>query len=168
VREEALRRLLEDPYYAAPPPKSTGREHFHRSYVAERLGATAPTGPDLLATLTELTAATVAQALTPFAPTEVLASGGGVRNPALLGALHRRLAPARLTTTAEHGIDPAAKEAYLMALLGFLTWHGVPGVPPGVTGAAMPRVLGRISPGHAPLRLPEPRAWPRALRLGTA
>jgi anhydro-N-acetylmuramic acid kinase len=52
-----------------------------------------------------------------------------------------------------------------MALLGFLTWHGVPGVPPGSTGAAVPRVLGRISPGDAPLRLPEPRAWPRALRL---
>jgi anhydro-N-acetylmuramic acid kinase len=165
VREEALRRLLEDPYYAAPPPKSTGREHFHRAYVAERLGPTAPTGPDLLATLTEMTAATVAQALAPFAPTEVVASGGGVRNPVLLEALRRRVAPARLTTTAEHGIDPDAKEAYLMALLGFLTWHGVPGVPPGVTGALSPRVLGRISPGDEPLRLPEPRAWPRRLRV---
>jgi anhydro-N-acetylmuramic acid kinase len=165
VREEALRQLLEDPYYAAPPPKSTGREHFHRAYVAERLGPTAPTGPDLLATLTEMTAATVAQALAPFAPTEVVASGGGVRNPVLLEALRRRVAPARLTTTAEHGIDPEAKEAYLMALLGFLTWHGVPGVPPGVTGALSPRVLGRISPGDEPLRLPEPRAWPRRLRV---
>jgi anhydro-N-acetylmuramic acid kinase len=165
VRPDALRRLLDDPYYAAPPPKSTGREHFHRDYVAERLGHDAPTGPDLLATLTELTAETVAQALAPFAPTEVVASGGGVRNPALLAALRRRLEPAPVTTTADHGIDPDAKEAYLMALLGFLTWHGVPGVPPGVTGAAAPRVLGRISPGEAPLRLPGPRAWPRRLRV---
>ena len=121
-----------------------------------------------MATLTELTAVTVAQALAPFAPTEVIASGGGVRNPVLLDALRRLLAPAQLTTTAEHGLDPAAKEAYLMALLGFLSWHGVPGVPPGVTGAAHTRVLGRISPGDAPLRLPEPRTWPRALRLGAA
>jgi anhydro-N-acetylmuramic acid kinase len=165
VREDALRRLLEDPYYAAPAPKSTGREHFHRAYVEERLGNDAPAGPELLATLTELTAATIAQALAPFAPAEVVASGGGVRNPALLGALSRRLAPAPLTTTADHGLDPDAKEAYLMALLGFLTWHGVPGVPPGSTGAAVPRVLGRISPGDSPLRLPEPRPWPRALRL---
>jgi anhydro-N-acetylmuramic acid kinase len=164
VREEALRQLLEDPYYAAPPPKSTGREHFHRAYVAEQLGNAAPTGPDLLATLTELTAATVAQALAPFAPAEVVASGGGVRNPALVAALDRHL-DAALTTTADHGLDPDAKEAYLMALLGFLTWHGVPGVPPGVTGAAAPRVLGRISPGDAPLRLPGPKAWPRRLRV---
>ena len=55
-----------------------------------------------------------------------------------------------------------------MALLGFLTWHGVPGVPQGTTGAGVPRVLGRISPGDTPLRLPEPRAWPRALRLRSA
>ena len=52
-----------------------------------------------------------------------------------------------------------------MALIGFLTWHGVPGVPAGLTGAATPRVLGRISPGDAPLRLPEPRGWPSALRV---
>jgi anhydro-N-acetylmuramic acid kinase len=166
VDEGFLARLLEDPYYAAPPPKSTGREHFHTGYVAEH--GPAPTGRDLLATLTELTAVTVASALEPFAVTEVLASGGGVRNPALLDALRRRLSPARLATTGERGLDPSAKEAYLMALLGFLTWHGVPGVPPTVTGATAPRVLGRISPGDAPLRLPDPRAWPKALRvLGT-
>jgi anhydro-N-acetylmuramic acid kinase len=161
VREDALQRLLEDPYYAAPPPKSTGREHFHRAYVAERTGLE---GPDLIATLTELTAMTVAQALAPFEAAEVVASGGGVRNPALVAALRRRLT-APLSTTAEHGIDPQAKEAYLMALLGYLTWHGVPGVPPGTTGAAHPRVLGRVSPGDAPLRLPGPRAWPRRLRV---
>jgi anhydro-N-acetylmuramic acid kinase len=165
VRHDALARLLEDPYFAAPPPKSTGREHFHRDYVAERLGNNAPTGPDLLATLTELTAATVAQALAPLGPTEVVASGGGVHNPALVEALERHLHPTPLTTTADHGIDPAAKEAYLMALLGFLTWHGVPGVPQGATGAAVPRVLGRISPGDAPLRLPEPKPWPRRLTV---
>jgi anhydro-N-acetylmuramic acid kinase len=51
----------------------------------------------------------------------------------------------------------------LFALLGFLTWHGVPGVVHGATGAGMPRVLGRISPGNAPLRLPEPHEPPRAL-----
>jgi anhydro-N-acetylmuramic acid kinase len=150
-----LRELLEDPYYAQPPPKSTGREHFHTEYV------TAPATPDLLATLTELTAVTVAQALEPYGVTEVIASGGGVRNPALMGAIARRVN--RLTTAEEAGLDPAAKEAYLMALLGFLTWHGIPGVPPGLTGAREPRVLGRISPGTGPLRLPEPQGWPARL-----
>jgi anhydro-N-acetylmuramic acid kinase len=163
VQHGALQRLLEDPYYAAQPPKSTGREHFHRAYVSERIGDLR--GPDLLATLTELTAATIANALQPFEVTEVVASGGGVHNPALVGALRRRLGDSTLTTTADHGIDPDAKEAYLMALLGFLTWHGAPGVPQGLTGATTPRVLGRISPGDAPLRLPEPRTWPRALAI---
>jgi anhydro-N-acetylmuramic acid kinase len=120
---------------------------------------------DLLATFTELTAATVADALDPFGVSEVVASGGGVRNPALVDALRRRLHPTPLRTSAERGLDPAAKEAYLVALLGFLTWHGVPGVPAGATGAAVPRVLGRIRPGNAPLRLPAPRAWPTGLSV---
>jgi anhydro-N-acetylmuramic acid kinase len=157
--EDALRRLLDDKYYAQAPPKSTGREHFHADYVAERVGLEA--GPDLLATLTELTAATIAQALEPYGVTEVIASGGGVRNPALMAALKRRLGV--LTTTADHGLDPAAKEAHLMALIGFLTWHGVPGVPPRLTGAPTPRVLGRKSPGTGPLRLAEPQGWPARL-----
>ncbi|MEJ1976327.1 MAG: anhydro-N-acetylmuramic acid kinase [Acetobacteraceae bacterium] len=95
--------------------------------------------------------------------TEIIASGGGVRNPALMAALGRRLAPATLATSEARGLPSDAKEAYLFALLGFLTWHGVPGVVPGATGADIPRVLGRISPGNAPLRLPAPRDPPRAL-----
>jgi anhydro-N-acetylmuramic acid kinase len=165
VREDLLTRLLADPYYAEPAPKSTGRERFHGAYVAERLDGPAPPPEDLLATLTELTAATVARALGPFSVAEVVASGGGVRNPALVAALRRHLGATPLIRSDERGLDPAAKEAYLMALLGFLTWHGVPGVAPGVTGAAAPRVLGRISPGDGPLRLPPPRSWPAALRV---
>ena len=147
-----LQRLLDDPYYALAPPKSTGREHF-------RLGDLPDLAPeDLLATLTELTAITVADALTPYAPAEVVASGGGVRNPALLSALERRLP---LTVSDEHGLPSQAKEAYLMALIGFLTWHQVP----LLTG---PHVLGRISPGDAPLAIPPPAAPPTGLLIRTA
>jgi anhydro-N-acetylmuramic acid kinase len=167
VDHHLLDRLLADPYYAAPPPKSTGREHFHAAYLDEHDTAAAA-GTDLLATLTELTATTVADALAPFFVTEVVASGGGVRNRSLVDALRRRLRPAALTTSSERGLDPTAKEAYLVALLGFLTWHGIPGVPAGATGAAVPRVLGRIGPGDAPLRLPEPRTWPTALRVAVS
>jgi anhydro-N-acetylmuramic acid kinase len=116
-----------------------------------------------MATLAELTAATVAAACIAHGVTEVIASGGGVRNPALMDALRRRLAPATLVTSAARGLPEDAKEAYLFALLGFLTWHGVPGVAPGVTGARVPRVLGRISPGDTPLVLPPPHAPPQAL-----
>jgi anhydro-N-acetylmuramic acid kinase len=147
-----LQGLLDDPYYALAPPKSTGREHF-------RLGDLPDLAPEnLLATLTELTAITVADALAPYVPAEVVASGGGVRNPALLAALKRRLP---LTVSDERGLCAQAKEAYLMALVGFLAWHQVP----LLTG---PHVLGRISPGDAPLALPPPAAPPTGLLIRTA
>jgi anhydro-N-acetylmuramic acid kinase len=147
-----LQSLLGDPYYALAPPKSTGREHF-------RLGNVPDLAPeDLLATLTELTAITVADALEQYAPVEVVASGGGVRNPALLAALERRLP---LTISDERGLPAQAKEAYLMALIGFLAWHQVP----LLTG---PHLLGRISPGNAPLTLPPPSAAPTSLLIRTA
>jgi anhydro-N-acetylmuramic acid kinase len=164
VRPDVLGRLLGDPYYRRAAPKSTGREHFDGGYVARMTaGLPAADDADLMATLAELTAATVADACTAHGVTEVVASGGGVRNPALMDALRRRLAPAGLTTSSARGLPEDAKEAYLFALLGFLTWHGVPGVMPGVTGARAARVLGRISPGNAPLILPPPHAPPRAL-----
>jgi anhydro-N-acetylmuramic acid kinase len=63
------------------------------------------------------------------------------------------------------GLPADGKEAYLFALLGFLTWHGLPGTVPGATGSAVPRVLGRISPGNAPLRLPDSAEPPDGLRV---
>jgi anhydro-N-acetylmuramic acid kinase len=159
VDEDLLARLLTEPYYAKAAPKSTGRELFTTDYVDAPDVADA----DLMATLTELTAVTVADACRPYGLTEVVASGGGVRNPALLAALRRRLAPTPLVTTDERGLPADAKEAYLVALLGFLTWHQLPGVVPGGTGSAVPRVLGRLSPGDAPLQLPAPVPPPHLL-----
>ncbi len=164
VRPDLLDRLLAEPYYARAAPKSTGRELFDAGYVAAHAAGLPPlSGPDLMATLAELTAATVADACARHGVMEVVASGGGVRNPALMAALRRRLHPAALVASEERGLPSSAKEAVLFALLGFLTWHGVPGVAPGATGSATPRVLGRVSPGNAPLRLPDPAGPPRAL-----
>ncbi|WP_153397028.1 anhydro-N-acetylmuramic acid kinase [Ornithinicoccus halotolerans] len=160
VDQALLQQLLAHPYYRRQPPKSTGKENFHGGYLQEQLAAhtrgSTLTGPDLLATLVELTARTVAAALDRYRVTQVLASGGGTRNPVLMARLAHHLGPARLGTTDEVGLDPHAKEAYLFALLGFLTWNGLPGTLPGCTGAGAPRVAGRITPGHRPLRLPEP------------
>lgn len=160
VRDDLLDLLLSHPYYRLPPPVSTGRETFSAAYLGEVLAAVDLVGPDdLLATLTELTAETVARALAAYAPAEVIASGGGTRNPALMAALRRALdrscSGARLVTSDEAGLPAQAKEALLWALLGFLTWHGVPGTN-GATGSRLPRILGRISPGHGPLVMPAP------------
>ncbi len=167
VRADLLARLRSEPYYARPAPKSTGRELFHTGYVEAMLaGLPAADGPDLMATLTELTAMTVADACRAHGVGEVVASGGGVRNPALLAALRRRLAPVPVATSDERGLPSGGKEACLLALLGFLTWHQVPGVLPGATGSRAPRVLGRISPGDTAIRLPEPGPVPRGLVIG--
>ena len=163
VDEALLARLLAESYYRLPPPKSTGRELFHTGYVAQRRGAV--DAANLMATLTELTAATVADACRRENVAEVVASGGGVRNPALMDALRRRLGPVRLLTSEQRGLPSEAKEAYLFALLGFLCIAGLHGTVPGATGAP-PRVLGRISPGAGPLMLPPPALPVTTLRIG--
>jgi anhydro-N-acetylmuramic acid kinase len=164
VRPDLLERLLEEPYFALPPPKSTGRELFNRGYVAARLtGLAEVSGADLMATLTALTAQTVADACRRHGVTEVVASGGGVRNPALMAALAAALRPARLDTADAWGLPADGKEAYLFALLGYLSWHGLPGTVGGATGARGDRILGRISPGRERLALPGPTSMPARL-----
>lgn len=158
VRTDLLERLLADPYYAAAPPKSTGKEHFHSAYLAAALGELPPVDEcDLLATLTELTAVTIADACTRHGAATVYASGGGVHNPVLMRALGRRLT---VRTSDELGLSADAKEAYLTAVLGWLSWHGVVGNVPSATGAQGPRVLGSITPGERPLALPTPPTSP--------
>ncbi|MCP2260884.1 anhydro-N-acetylmuramic acid kinase [Streptoalloteichus tenebrarius] len=167
VRADLLDRLLADPYYALPPPKSTGKERFHLDHVHAALAGLPPVRDvDLLATLTELTAVTVADACHRHGARLVVASGGGVRNPVLLRALRRRLAGVDLRVSDALGLPADAKEAYLAAMLGFLTWHGLPGNLPSATGADGPRVLGSITPGRRTPRQPSPATHaPRRLRL---
>ena len=85
-----------------------------------------------------------------------------------MGALARRLAGTPLVTSDERGLPADGKEVVMWALLGFLTWHGLPGATTA-TGATAQRMLGRISPGHEPLRLPPPVVvGPRRLRIVAA
>ncbi len=158
VDEALLAHLLAEPYYAAPPPKTTGRELFTATALDAAVAAVRPgiAAADLAATLVALTARTVADACRVHAPVEVVGSGGGMDNPTLRAALTAELGDVPLVRSDARGLPSGAKEAVLTALLGALTWHGVPGVRPGATGSRTARVLGRISPGHAPLRLPEP------------
>lgn len=131
VRHDLLERLLAEPYYALPPPKSTGRELFRSDYLDAALRDLPEVDDrDLLATLTELTAVTVASACKEQEVTEVIGSGGGMRNPALRAALQDRLGDIPLVSSDERGLPGDAKEAYLFALLGFLTWHQIPGTAP--------------------------------------
>src|SRR5690606_19956840 len=147
VDDALLERLLDDPWFAQPPPKSTGRDHFHLGWVEARLrGDEAPA--DVQATLNALTARTVAHALLSIQPTtgRVIACGGGVHNPLLMAALAAALPGVAVESTAAHGIDPDHVEAMGFAWLARQTLLGLPGNLPSVTGAAGPRVLGGIYP----------------------
>ena len=149
VHEDVLATLLEDPFFAAPPPKSTGRERFGDQYARE-LHQQAP-GPDGVATAVELTARTVADAVARWTPAgvEVVASGGGCHHPGLMASLGRQLAGRGnhpLRRFDELFFPGDAKEAVAFALLGYLTLHGQPGNVPAATGAGGSRVLGSVTP----------------------
>ena len=147
---DLLERFRSDPWFALPPPKSSGREHFHLGWVQSRLSGD-ERAEDVQATLLELTAATVADALAAQQPTtqRVLVCGGGVHNPLLLERIGHHLPKARVESTAAHGLDPDSVEAMAFAWLARETLAGRPGNLPAVTGARGPRVLGVVYPGNA-------------------
>jgi len=143
-----LARLLAEPWFALPPPKSTGREQFHLDWVQAQLSEPALAPADVQATLLELTAATVADALLAHLPgvKRLLVCGGGVRNPPLLRRIGARLPGVAVVSSAEHGLDPDFMEAMGFAWLARETLAGRPGNLPAVTGARGPRILGAIHP----------------------
>ena len=145
-----LQRLLDEPWFALPPPKSTGREVFHLDWVQARLRGD-EAAADVQATLLELTAVTVADALRAQQPhtRRVLVCGGGVHNARLLQRIAAHLPGVVVESTAAHGVDPDFVEAMGFAWLARQTLAGPPGNLPSVTGARGPRVLGVVYPGLA-------------------
>ena len=149
VRADLVDRLLAEPYYGKPPPKSTGKELFHLTYLMEQADAIGAIEPDdLVATVTALSAITVADACRRHGVRRVVASGGGVANLALMEMLKHELPDTEITTIDELGIPADAKEAYFFAVIGFLTIHQLPGNLPSATGADHPAVLGCVLPGR--------------------
>lgn len=147
VDETLLAALMADPWFALPPPKSTGRDQFQLQWLHARLGGQAPA--DVQATLCELSVATVADALRREQPgcARLLACGGGAHNPLLMQRLAARLPGVAVASTASVGLDPDFVEAAGFAWLARETLAGRPGNLPAVTGAAGPRVLGAVYRG---------------------
>lgn len=150
AHEGLLARMLAEPYFARPAPKSTGRDLFHavwldRAIGAAREGGPAPREADVQATLVELTAATVADACAGYGAQAVYVCGGGARNRFLMQRLADRLSPTPVETTAALRIDPQAVEAAAFAWLAAQRIDGRPGNLPAVTGARGLRVLGSIA-----------------------
>jgi anhydro-N-acetylmuramic acid kinase len=148
VDEGTLTAMLADPYFALPPPKSTGRERFGEHFLAAHRALEHLSTEDAAATLTELTATTVAHDIAAYGPprARVIVSGGGASNPALLARLAARLSGSRVERSDAMGISPDAKEAVAFAVLGYETLRGRCANVPRATGARAPVALGSIAP----------------------
>jgi anhydro-N-acetylmuramic acid kinase len=145
VNSELLAALLREPYFDAPPPKSTGRDLFNLAWLEQR-GADQYRPEDVQATLAELTVLGIAHGVTRQCPgtTELFACGGGVRNLHLMARLAAALPGVKVGSTGDLGVDPDWVEAMAFAWLAQRTLQGEPGNVHEVTGAAGPRVLGAI------------------------
>ncbi len=149
VHGDVLSAMLDDPYFAQLPPKSTGREHFGSQYlkmhgdILDTLSL-----EDAAATLTEFTAASIAIGVskTGISAARILASGGGTHNLELMRRLRARLPGYLVETTDDHGVPGDAKEAMAFAILGYETLRERAANVPRVTGASRAVSLGAIAP----------------------
>jgi anhydro-N-acetylmuramic acid kinase len=149
IDEGLLESMLADGYFALAPPKTTGREYFGAPFLLRFEPELSHLSvEDGAATLTELTAATVAAAIASAkleAP-RVFAGGGGARNSTLMRRIAARLPNARVETTDAVGVPVDAKEAIAFAILGYETLRGRPSNVPAATGAPRAVPLGAIAP----------------------
>jgi anhydro-N-acetylmuramic acid kinase len=151
VDEPLLQRLLnDDPYLQRPPPKSTGFESYGDAFLAEVAAAHGRYDADLMATLTEFTARTVACALADFVAREapiddIVLAGGGVKNPALRSRIEARVAPTVVRRSDDLGVPSDAREGMVFAVLANEALLGNATSLPRVTGARHPVVLGRLA-----------------------
>jgi len=151
--DAVVQHVLTDPYFASPPPKSTGRELFDPAFIAafvERCRRERPdtSAGDIVATAVALTAASISDAFRRFVPEpvrELVVSGGGAENPALVDAIASALPGVTVRRFSDLFFDGEAKEAVAFALLGYLHLSGEPGNLPSVTGARGPRILGQLT-----------------------
>ncbi|MGI4755727.1 MAG: anhydro-N-acetylmuramic acid kinase [Janthinobacterium lividum] len=162
VLQSVLDAALRLPYFAAPPPKSCGREQFGGAYIAHFLAdckKAGATDADVVATATALTSESILRAYSSFvwpflgqrAPladaTDYIVAGGGAKNLTLMRRLREGLEPLGTTVSASdaHGVPTQAKEAMAFALLAWLRWHNLPGNVPAATGASKPMLLGKVT-----------------------
>jgi anhydro-N-acetylmuramic acid kinase len=162
--------LLRDPYLKLPPPKSTGREYYGRTYFQKllALGRKHRAKPnDLIRAATLFTALSVVDALHRFVLRktkidQLIVSGGGASNPLIMAQLAAALATVssqkgqskqagiEVLPSSALGVPEDAKEAYAFALLAYESWHQRPSNLPSATGAHSPAILGKIC--YAPPR----------------
>ncbi|MGA8642217.1 anhydro-N-acetylmuramic acid kinase [Candidatus Binatus sp.] len=159
VNRPLLARMMQHPYFRRRPPKSTGREEFG-THLLDRFVADARSirvvDHDLLATVTALTARSIADACRRFIfprgrVDQLIVTGGGAKNPTLMRMIAAELPDVEVITAEKVGVDGDAVEAVAFAILGFQMLRGRQGNIPSVTGARAPAILGKLTLPPAPL-----------------
>jgi anhydro-N-acetylmuramic acid kinase len=160
VNQPLLAKLMRNPYFRRRPPKSTGREEFGARLLdrivaeARRMGIV---DYDLVATVTALTARSIADACRRFiiprgAVDQLIVTGGGAKNPTLMRMIAAELPKLEVITAADVGVDGDALEAVAFAVLGCQMLRGRQGNIPTVTGARAPAVLGKLTLPPRPVK----------------
>ena len=149
VRPALLERMLGDPFFQQPPPKSTGRERFNLAWLDDICDGQNLEPADVAATLCALTATCITQAIRQHAPAteRIIVCGGGAHNRTLMTRLAELAHPAIVEPSTAHRMAPDWVEAVAFAWLAQRTLQGKPGNLPSVTGAGHEVVLGAIYPG---------------------
>jgi len=147
IDQALLTQLMQHPYLRQPAPKSTGREEFNLAWLEQQLtNHSTVTDQDVLTTLAEFTALSIAQSLGSNPPPQLYICGGGVHNLYLLEQLQRQIPDTIIADSSDAGIDPDFMEAIAFAWIARQTIRLLPGNQPAVTGAKGPRILGAIYP----------------------
>jgi len=159
VLDAVVRKLVRAPYFRQKPPRTAGREEFGREYAGRFLQiCRGASKPDVVRTATALTARSIADSVRRFvlpkfagrpnrADHQMIVSGGGSKNPTLMGMLRDEITPMGISVhfSDEFGLPAEAKEAVAFALLAHETWHRRPSNVPSATGAKRAAILGKIS-----------------------
>ncbi len=144
VNRLLLLNLLRDPWFKKSPPKSTGVEHFNLQWLKQRERVNSIDPRDVQATLAQLSASTVASAIAPSSPADILVCGGGAHNIDLLRRIQDLLPGIPILSTAIQGLDPDWVEAVLFAWLARERLAGKVQDTRKITGAGQPVLLGQI------------------------
>ena len=151
VNERLLADLLaEDLYLARRPPKSTGFEMYGDAFVGRSAARHGAYDSNLMATLVEFTAKTIALGICQCAElgapiAEIVVAGGGVKNMALIERIAALVAPVPIRRSDDLGVPSDVREAMVFAVLADMTLRGMPAFLPPVTGASAPKLLGKLS-----------------------
>lgn len=144
VQPHLLEKLLTDPYFARPAPKSTGRDYFNLDWLNRYTQDMSLRPADVQATLCQLTVTSIGQAINQYPAARLLVCGGGAHNPRLMDGLAHYLPACAVESTAVHGLDPDWVEAVSFAWLAKQRWEQRPSNLPSVTGARAAVVLGSV------------------------